>query len=607
MSYSVFQKPSGVQNSAAASSVGFSPNLMRDPVSFLGIIQDNILFREAISALHAVVMDDQINTKEKKRATARIEKYKEWRKEQDSLELDQIIKELQTQKTALIEELQARQVEIQATIQESGSAEALLEKENKQKELQEQINKLQSQITFLDRQDIIDCAYQFGFQQARNTHRQKQYREWLKYDPVITVHPDELFFECFSLDESSYGKLSLDYSSFSLIDKKTCGTTNVDYSQDLYDEFQKIRSYKRTELAVNPDGFTVKTDGEDDYKENKIDLPPSWVQGFVQMSAAMTLPTTTVRLHPMDIRMICELLRRYKAKQGPRSLRISLRPNEPVSIEFEPWGEHRRCHRSIYKGEQPKTIRIWGRRRFLILERLIPIANHFDLHLLGKGLPYFFTVPLSLEPSFDSDTAKMCFTLGLSGWSSNNFTATSNFSFLETADIISDDERETLYQTLRHTCDWTASISELETKLGYSRAQVMAALLQNSRMGRVVYDPHKKLFRARELFAAPLSLENATKNPKEVLAEDLVEQNQLQGFQKRISSEIRLKGYIFKDENLYRPQLTMDLDENILEAQSHCNCPFFYDNRMMLGPCEHLIALKLIHDAAEQHEGENNV
>ena len=35
---------------------------------------------------------------------------------------------------------------------------------------------------------------------------------WILLDPAITVHPDELFFECFSRDESSYGKLSCSYN-----------------------------------------------------------------------------------------------------------------------------------------------------------------------------------------------------------------------------------------------------------------------------------------------------------------------------------------------------------------------------------------------------------
>ena len=70
-------------------------------------------------------------------------------------------------------------------------------------------------------------------------------------DPVITVHPDEVFFECFSQDESTYGR-SARATTSSRARRRACGTTNIDYSASLYDEFQKIRSYKATPLDDRP-------------------------------------------------------------------------------------------------------------------------------------------------------------------------------------------------------------------------------------------------------------------------------------------------------------------------------------------------------------------
>ena len=37
-------------------------------------------------------------------------------------------------------------------------------------------------------------------------------------------------------------------------------------------------------------------EGSDDYREEKIDLPPSWLRGFGQLQAAMTLPSRRVEL-----------------------------------------------------------------------------------------------------------------------------------------------------------------------------------------------------------------------------------------------------------------------------------------------------------------------
>src|SRR5262249_55636400 len=154
-------------------------------------------------------------------------------------------------------------------------------------------------------------------------------------------------------------------------------------SAALYGEFQKIRTYKTTRFEVDPSGFDIQTRGEDAYKEVKIDLPDSWVRGFLQVSSAMSLEATTFELHPMDIHNLCFVLRRHKEKKGPRGMRYHLKPGEPAKVVFEPWEIEVICARSIYEGEQSNVIRTWGRRRIHILERLIPIAGKFTVHLLG--------------------------------------------------------------------------------------------------------------------------------------------------------------------------------------------------------------------------------
>src|SRR5262249_32801726 len=63
------------------------------------------------------------------------------------------------------------------------------------------------------------------------------FRVLVPCDPVVTVAPDVLFFECFSKDESSYGCLTADRDLFATPADVALGTTNVDYSLALYDEF----------------------------------------------------------------------------------------------------------------------------------------------------------------------------------------------------------------------------------------------------------------------------------------------------------------------------------------------------------------------------------
>jgi hypothetical protein len=54
-------------------------------------------------------------------------------------------------------------------------------------------------------------------------------------DPVITVHPDRVLFEVFGKDESTYACLAFDRSAFDPEARPACGTTNIDFSQALFD------------------------------------------------------------------------------------------------------------------------------------------------------------------------------------------------------------------------------------------------------------------------------------------------------------------------------------------------------------------------------------
>src|SRR5947209_16477246 len=59
MNFSVAYKGhSGVSGTAGGMALSFAPNLRRDRVSFVGELRDPLRFREAVSALHAVVVSD---------------------------------------------------------------------------------------------------------------------------------------------------------------------------------------------------------------------------------------------------------------------------------------------------------------------------------------------------------------------------------------------------------------------------------------------------------------------------------------------------------------------------------------------------------------------
>ena len=77
--------------------------------------------------------------------------------------------------------------------------------------------------------------------------------KWLVLDPVISVHPDSVIFEAFSIDESSYARVTVPNENLDVIGDMIYGTTNIDFSRDLVKEFKRVRNYRPAWIKVERD------------------------------------------------------------------------------------------------------------------------------------------------------------------------------------------------------------------------------------------------------------------------------------------------------------------------------------------------------------------
>ncbi|TWC05091.1 SWIM zinc finger protein [Bradyrhizobium macuxiense] len=534
-----FLGSTSASSDAASSSFAFAPDTLRQPTFFTGKVARHLAFREAISALHHVVVSD-LRFKPRDRTA-----YFEWLKQNEA----NFLAEATAQSTAL----------------------------------KPRIADLQDRIRGFDRERDRQMKPFWAARQAYFNYLYKQNRDaWIVLDPVITVHPDEIFFECFSLDESSYGRLSCDHDVFEGLGEMAFGTTNIDYSHALYDEFQKIRSYRDTTLTIDPSGFEVQTGDDLDFREEKIDLPDSWVRGFLQVSSAMTLPAHVFDLHPVDMANILTRLAQKKEKAGPRSLRFVLKPDAPVEVVIEPWHERLTFRRSIYRGTAPAEIRIWGRRRLAILGRALPLARSVRVHLTGTGLPSFFVV----------DFGGLRFTLGLSGWTANDWSSAGQFDLLAPRHKVDNDSAQRIFAALGKS--HAASAAELARQTGVDQALVHAALTSYTQAGRVMFDLDKSLYRLRELTREPLSAAQLRfASPQEEKADRLIGANLVTiGNIDRNQGVRAISGSVLDNARTEQVNLVIDDDDRLVEAR--CSCHFYGHNKMMRGPCEHMLALRRI-------------
>lgn len=528
---------SGVRATARGEALAFAPNLAREAVAFDAELTQPLRYREAMSALHEVVVGDLRHKKRDKAA------YEAWKAEK-------------------------------------AKEDANLQKALYDREMQDLtgVTDLPRDLELLFREKhraYWDARARWAGDLFRSDP--KLYRALVPYDPIVTVAPDVVFFECFAKDESAYGCLTVDRDAFRGAEGARIGTTNVDYSLALFDHFQTLRSYRSTRLLVDPAGFTVKTEGHADLREEKIDLPPSWLRGFGQIQAAMAIPAREVALSTDVVYSIVAFLRRHREKTGPRSLRFELVPGERARVVLEPWGTTLVSSADRYEGPKKESIRVWGRRRLAAFARTLPLAHGYRVRLLGTGLPSVWT----------ADLGEMKFTLALSGWTSNDWTSGASLEhhFGDVrADPVLVDAVARLFATKR-----TAAHAEILAVAGGSARVMEACLVALAKRGQLLYDFAHRVHRYRPILPVPLSEALLGPEPEEIVkGRELSRSGRIE-----IVRKSRLDtGAWFVEATVGGQGCEAILDADRALRKARCGCSHFFKAGLRRGPCRHLFAMR---------------
>ena len=539
---------SGVQANGTTSTMAFATSGVRPVGYFHGVVERPSALREALGALHGVVVSD-FRYRPKNRAA-----FEAWVAEQDRTFILSLKMKSQAAKEEL-ERVEARLAQL----------------------AQRRLERMQP--FYQARSKYIEHVY---------TH---QYELNYLYDPVITVHPDELFFEAFSRDESSYARLGVSHELFSTVDGFECGTTNVDFSAKLSRHFERLRTYRQTTLDIGPGGLVASTSGTGVVKEKKIELPQSWVQGFLQVQSMMTLGLTHFVLTPIDVFNLLRFLHRKKTRASPRALRYELVPGQRIRAVFEPY-EHAVTLSAKYEGDKPTTVRTWGRDRLKLLARLLPVARKVTVSLAGLGLPSVY----------DVDLGPLRFTLALSGWTDNDWAGGGRFELLSRRVDASASEVLQVYEALRKPR--FAADAQVAAASGLGLEKTRAALSFLCQAGRAMFDLGRGVYRHRDLFFDGFSPKDArllteanreASDPNAKAARAIFDSDNVRIIARRpVATGYKLSASVLGTQgDRVRPQVHVDKESRIIEGS--CTCRQYKEEQLTRGPCEHLLALRLAH------------
>ncbi len=410
-------------------------------------------------------------------------------------------------------------------------------------------------------------------------------------DPVVTVHPDQVFFEVFSKDEGAYAKLGLDLGALELAYQPTCGTTNIDFSPALFAGIEQMRSYRRTRLSIGKEAVQLATTAAPAVLEKQVKVPDSWLRGFLQVQSAAALPRDVFRLAPVDFYNVLRHLRMHGDRKGRRrGLRVELVPGEAPRLVLEPWETVVHSTAGPFKGRAARVVRLWGRRRLMLLRRLLPFVNVVEGHLLGSGLPSFWVLragPLTL-------------TLGMTGFTAANWSQAVSFDLLLPRKTQSGEALESVLRYLATV--WVADARHLSRTTGLKGAALVEALQAGCQQGKLMYDLASDVYRLRALTEAPLDQDRLQyRNQRERQAHDLlarrgaveiVSENRIAG----TGLELTGKVAVSEDRREYRPVMLLNDEGQVSKAE--CTCTLFRKQGLKAGPCTHLVALRLAY--AEQ-------
>ena len=171
--------------------------------------------------------------------------------------------------------------------------------------------------------------------------------------------------------------------------RRAPGTTNVDYSLALYEHFQTLRSYRPTRLLVDPTGFEVKVEGHAELPRGEDRSAAGVAARLRPAPGGDDAARAQVELPVEAVYSLLAYLKRHREKTGPRSLRFAAhaRASRPTVV-LEPWGTRlSRRGPALPAARGPRRSRSGAGAVCWRWRASCRSADRIEVRLLGSGLP----------------------------------------------------------------------------------------------------------------------------------------------------------------------------------------------------------------------------
>jgi hypothetical protein len=213
-----------------------------------------------------------------------------------------------------------------------------------------------------------------------------------------------------------------------------------------------------------------------------------------------------------------------------------------------------------------------------VLGRLLPLIDSIEVHLLASGLPSFWIARMG----------EMTLTLGLSGWTTNDWSAGSALDLLQPPRAPSPALVARVAEVMKSLR--AAPLSKIQADAGEADSHLVAAALrQLAQSGQLIYDIANGVFRYRQIMSQPLGESQlGPEDPELAAARDLIARRKYELIDRQDAPNL-CRVIIGKVEST-PVEIMVDPDDRIKRGK--CLCGHYKTYGLRNGPCRHMIALR---------------
>lgn len=224
----------------------------------------------------------------------------------------------------------------------------------------------------------------------------------------------------------------------------------------------------------------------------------------------------------------------------------------------------------------------------LSLARVLPLAEAFDVYLLGTGLPSFWVARMG----------EMRLTLGLSGWTANDWSGGSSLDLLAPPGEAKQHRLESAASALQR--ERALSFDALQAAMLCDPGDCAATLNQLALAGQVIHDLQAGVFRWRQVMDMPLGAAELGEASQEATeSKRLLRAGEVE-LVSRTPSQDGAEVLIGKHR---RTELELVIDRDGVVRRGKCSCSHHHRCGVRRGPCRHLLALRSL--AMTRHSSED--